>query len=40
MAAQPDALYTVDDLWDFPDDGHRRELVDGLTFAVDDLLRR
>ena len=33
MAAQPDALLTHDDLLDFPDDGHRRELVDGVLFV-------
>ena len=39
MATQPDALLTHDDLLDFPDDGHRRELVDGVLL-VSPLARR
>lgn len=39
MAAQHDALYTYDDLLDFPVDGRRRELVDGVLH-VSPLARR
>jgi Uma2 family endonuclease len=26
--------YTLDDLWDFPDDGQRRELIDGVLYVT------
>lgn len=29
-----EAGYTFDDLWDFPDDGKRRELIDGVLYVT------
>ena len=34
MSASAERLYTIDDLWDFPDDGKRRELIDGVLYVT------
>ncbi|MGH8904012.1 MAG: Uma2 family endonuclease [Egibacteraceae bacterium] len=34
MSASAEHLYTVDDLWGFPDDGKRRELIDGVLYVT------
>ncbi|MGH8896271.1 MAG: Uma2 family endonuclease [Egibacteraceae bacterium] len=34
MSVNAEHLYTVDDLWDFPDDGKRRELIDGVLYVT------
>ncbi|MDP9405894.1 MAG: Uma2 family endonuclease [Actinomycetota bacterium] len=34
MSTGSDIRYTVDDLWDFPDDGKRRELIDGVLYVT------
>ncbi len=33
MRADTDVRYTIDDLWGFPDDGKRRELIDGVLYV-------
>ena len=34
MSDSTSRLYTLDDLWDFPDDGQRRELIDGVLYVT------
>ncbi|MGH8930330.1 MAG: Uma2 family endonuclease [Egibacteraceae bacterium] len=34
MSESISRLYTFDDLWDFPEDGQRRELVDGVLYVT------
>lgn len=34
MSESTQHLYTLDDLWDFPDDGQRRELIDGVLYVT------
>lgn len=34
MSAHPEPRYTINDLWDFPNDGQRRELIDGVLYVT------
>lgn len=34
MESQATTRYTLDDLWDFPDDRKRRELIDGVLYVT------